>query len=331
MPPGAARSHEAGPRAAPSRCAAPNPGIRGGQRSAVDLTNRASPRDVALETTLLAHGVPRAAAPALARDLAGAVDEGSGGAARAAVVGLVAGTPTVGMTDDELTRWLDQRPAPLKVNTPNLSVAMHRRLDAATTVSTTLELAAAAGLRLFASGGLGGVHRDPAHRLDISCDLAALARFPVALVASGVKSLLDVEATREALESLGVPVVGYRCDRFPAFYLRESDAALDARFDDPRDLASFLALHTSRAARGVLIANPVPEPHAIDPPTWRRWLDEASGRARTRGVSGRDTTPAVLAELHEVSGGATLRANRALAVANARLAGELAAAMPAAR
>ena len=294
--------------------------------------NRSRPRDVALETTLLAHGVPRPPARELARDLAVAIREGSGGGAEAAVVGVVQGRPTVGMTDAELDRFLtsDTGPdtGPVKVNTPNLSVAIHRGLDAATTVSTTLELAAAAGLRVFASGGLGGVHRGYAHRPDVSCDLAALTRFPVALVASGVKSLLDVEATREALETLGVPVVGYRCDRFPAFYLRESDAPLDARFDDAADLAAFAASHLARTGRGLLVANPVPEADAIDPVEWRTWLDEALRRVESMGVAGRDTTPAVLTELHEISDGATLRTNLALAKANARLAGELAAAMP---
>jgi len=297
----------------------------------VSIRNRANPREGALETTLRARGVPRAAAPGRARDLDREIRAGSGGAARAAVVAVIEGRPTVGVTDDELARLLAPDADPLKTNTPNLSVAIHRGLDAATTVSTTLELAAGAGLRVFASGGLGGVHRDFARRPDVSCDLAALTRFPVALIASGVKSLLDVEATREALETLGVPVVGYRCDRFPAFYLRASDADLDARFDDPADLAAFAASHIARTGRGLLIANPVPDEHAIDPADWQRWLDEALRRTDARRVTGRDTTPAVLAELHEISRGATLRTNLALAIANARLAGELAAAMPDAR
>src|SRR5690606_10624096 len=138
----------------------------------------------------------------------------------------------------------------------------------ATTVSATMEIAAAAGLRLFATGGLGGVHRGYAQRLDISADLAALARFPVAVVCSGVKSLLDVESTREALESLGVPVVGFGTDRFPAFYRRASEAGVDARFDDPESLAAFLSQELARTGRAVVVANPIPAADEIAERDW---------------------------------------------------------------
>jgi pseudouridine-5'-phosphate glycosidase len=143
------------------------------------------------------------------------------------------------------------------------------------------------------------------------------------LVCSGVKSLLDVESTREALETLGIPVVGFGTDRFPAFYLRESDAGVDARFDDVTGLARFAAAETTRTGRAVVVVHPPPEP--IDPSQFAAWLAEAERRASAAG--GRNVTPSVLAHLHEISGAATLRANIALAVANARLAGQLCAAM----
>lgn len=281
------------------------------------IINRAGPRSVALETTLLAHGVPAEHAAPLARELAELVRARG---AEPALVGILRGTPIVGLIDDELTRLLAD--APPKVNAANLGVAIHRGHSGATTVSATIELAAAAGVRLFATGGIGGVHKDLASRLDISADLGALARFPVAVVASGVKSILDVESTREALETLGVPVVGYRTDRFPAFYLRESGAGVDARFDDAGDLARFVASELARSPRGILIANPIPRESELDSRSWERWLAEAE--RETRGSAGRDLTPAILSRVHALSGGATLRANLALVRSNAELAAELA-------
>lgn len=280
------------------------------------VVSRAGPRAVALETTLLVHGVPRDAAPALASSLRDAVRKGGG---EPAIVGVIGGTPTVGLTDDELQVLLDAPRVP-KANTPNLGVLLHRRQHAATTVSTTMELASAAGVRVFATGGLGGLHRGLAQRPDISADLAALTRFPVAVVTSGVKSLLDVEGTRELLETLGVPVVGYQTDRFPAFYLRESDAGVDARFDDLGDLAAFVGAELARTGRGIVVANPIPKAHELPRADWDAWLAQAHSQVGP-GADGRDVTPKVLAALHQVSGGRTLRANIALALWNAEVAG----------
>jgi pseudouridine-5'-phosphate glycosidase len=289
------------------------------------LINRAGPRPVALETTLLVHGVPPTSARPLHEELARIIRQEG---ADPALVGVVAGEPVVGMTAEELGRLLDDDAVP-KANTGNLGVLMHRASHAATTVSATMELAAAAGVRLFATGGLGGVHKGYGTRWDVSADLAAMARFPVAVVASGVKNLLDVVSTREALETLGVPVIGFGTDRFPAFYLRESDAGVDARFDDPTELAAFLHAELERTGRGVLVCNPIPAEHEIDPARWSAWLEAAADRAERAGVTGRAVTPAILAELHEHSGGATLAANLELVRSNARLAARLAAAMPA--
>lgn len=286
------------------------------------LINRAGPRCVALETTLLAHGVPAGEGPGLARDLARIVrDRG----AIPALVGVLRGAPIVGMTDDELDSLL-AGPSPAKANSANLGLLMHARANAATTVSATMELAAAAGVRVFATGGLGGVHRDAAMRLDVSSDLGAFVRFPVAVVCSGVKGLLDVESTRELLETLGVPVVGFGTDRFPAFYQRESGARVDARFDDARALASFVAAELARTGRGVVVANPIPAGDEVPQPQWDRWL--AAARSEAAPATGREVTPRVLDALHRVSGGATLRANLSLVRSNAALAADIATALP---
>lgn len=286
-----------------------------------NLINRADPHAVALETTLLLHGVPRSTAADLARTLADIVRKHG---ASPTLIALVRGRAVVGLNDAELSELLSAPSVP-KANTANLGVLMHRAEHAATTVSTTMELAASAGVRVFATGGLGGVHRGCAEHFDVSSDLAALTRFPVAVVSSGVKSILDVVATREALETLGVPVVGFRTDRFPAFYQRESAAGVDARFDEPADLAEFVRAELARSGRGVLVVNPVPTGHEIDADKWRTWLDLAMEQARSKGVAGRDLTPALLAAVHELSGGETLRANVELVKSNAALAAQIAA------
>ncbi|MEM8757542.1 MAG: pseudouridine-5'-phosphate glycosidase [Planctomycetota bacterium] len=286
----------------------------------IDRTRRPS---IAFESTILAHGLPEPHAQALYRD---AISIGERCGVQIAVVGLPAGRPTVGMTDGEVLRLLEAERVD-KVNTSNLGLAMHAGRDAATTVSATIELAAAAGLPLFATGGIGGVHRGYGARLDVSSDLLALSRFPVAVVASGCKNLLDVSATREALETLGVPVVGFRTDRFPAFYTRESDppVGVDGTFDEAEDLAAFLTAELERTGRGVLVANPIPEADAVSPDEWAAWLAEAETSAAA--AIGRDVTPDTLARLHTVSGGRTLSANIALARSNTDLACRLAAIM----
>lgn len=288
----------------------------------MNVLSRAKQPAVALETTLLLHGVPRAESKSLAATLAADVRAGG---AHPAIVGVVRGVPTVGLEDPELDDLLAAARVE-KVNTANLGILLHRKAHAATTVSTTMELAAAARVRVFATGGLGGVHRGYGTQLDISADLAAFTRFPVAVVTSGVKSLLDVEATREVFETLGIPVVGYRTERFPAFYLRESNADVDETFDDPADLAAFVSAELERTGRGVVVCNPIPKSEEIDRRQWDRWLADAAAHVGD-GVGGRDVTPATLGRLHELSEGATLRANIALVRSNAALAGAIAARM----
>ncbi len=283
------------------------------------LDSHALARAVALETTLLVHGVPRESAPGLAAELTAIVREEG---AEPAVVGVHAGRPIVGMTDAQVRDLLEAPTVP-KANTANLGACLFRASHAATTVATTLELAAQAGVRLFATGALGGVHRNFAQHLDISGDLQALVRFPVAVVSAGVKGLLDVHATREALETLGIPVVGFQTDRFPAFYLRDGGAGVDARFDDVDELAGFIDFELDRSGRGLVIANPIAEQDAIPQDQWSHWLAQAV-EAAGNFAKGRDATPRILGHLHRLSNGKTLAANIALVKSNARLAARLA-------
>lgn len=281
---------------------------------------------VALETTLLLHGVPRPSARDLAHRLATVVRAQG---AEPALVGVLSGRPIVGLNDQQLDALLNAARVQ-KVNTANLGVIMSRAEHGATTVSTTMELAAGAGVSVFATGGIGGVHRPPAQN-DISADLIALTRFPVAVVCSGCKSILDIAATRELLETLGVPVIGYQTDAFPAFYLREAPdpgvGPVDARFDEPSEMARFVRRELARTNRGVLICNPIPVEHELHLADWRRWLSQAEQSPRVQQAGARDATPALLGMLHELSGGATLAANIELVVSNATLAAQLAAAI----
>ena len=228
------------------------------------------------------------------------------------------------MAPAELAEFLS-RPDITKANTANLGPLIHQGATAATTVSATVSLAASAGIRVMATGGLGGVHHGLTHHLDISADLAALARHPVVVVSSGVKAILDVASTRELLETLGVPVIGFRTHSFPAFYLAHSDAGVDATFESPADIAAFARRHLASSGRGVLIVQPVPDDHAIEPQQWQGWLDQAA--RDTADAKGRDATPAVLDALHRISEGRTLRSNLALVRTNADLAARIAAEM----
>lgn len=278
------------------------------------------PCPVALETTLVLHGVPRGRGRPLADELCEIVRRVG---ATPAIVGLVGGVARVGLTGDELDALLAAPQVP-KANSSNLGLLMHTKSHGATTVSATMELAAGAGVRVFATGGLGGVHHGMGTRLDISADVGAFARFPVAVVTSGVKGLLDVVSTRELLESLGIPVVGFRTDHFPAFYQRASGAGVDARIDDLDALASFVRDELKRTGRGIVVANPIPPDDEIPLSDWEGLLASALAAAEMAGVVGRDVTPFVLGTLHEVSAGRTLKANLALVRSNTALAAQIA-------
>jgi pseudouridine-5'-phosphate glycosidase len=290
---------------------------------AQSLINRSKSPAVALETTILVHGLPKDSALEIASQLE---HEITSAGANAALVGIVNGTPIVGMNRQELETLIDANYVP-KLNTSNLGHAMHTGSHGATTVSTTVELAELAGVRVFATGGIGGVHAGYDKRPDISADLGSLARHRVAVVTSGCKNILDLAATRELLETLGIPVIGYQTDVFPAFYQRETDLPVDARFDDAEELADFLSYELTRKARGVVVANPIPAKSEIPLEEWTAWLSKARNLPSVLKSKGRDATPSILAEVHSLSDGKTIEANISLARSNAHVAGLIASCM----
>lgn len=279
---------------------------------------------VALETTLVTHGFPHPDGLELARILEQEVRLHG---ALPATVGVLDGALRVGLGPDELTRLAETKGV-AKLGPSNLGSGLASRRPGSTTVGATLIAAHAAGIRVFATGGLGGVHRGEA--FDVSADLLALSRHPVAVVCSGAKAVLDLPRTREALESLGVPVLGFGTDEFPAFYSRRSGLAVDARFDSPHELASAVRAHMELGTgSGAVVANPIPAAEELPAKTCEEAIVAALAAAMSAGVAGRDVTPFLLEELRIRTGGRSLRANRALLVSNAALAAQLAVALAA--
>ena len=279
---------------------------------------------VALESTLVAHGLPRPDNLRVAREIEAAVRaEG----AVPATIALVDGQVRVGLDDAALTA-IAQRDGVVKCSTRDLAITAARGLTGATTVAATARLAAQAGIELFATGGLGGVHREASQTWDESADLVGLARTPITVVCAGVKSILDVPATLERLETLGVAVVGYRTDRFPGFFLSDSGHPVPWRVDSPGEVVGILRararLDLEEAA--LVIANPIPEADQLDPALHDEVLTEALAAAEAEGIRGRDVTPFLLARFHDRTRGASLEANVRLVLANARLAARIAVA-----
>jgi pseudouridine-5'-phosphate glycosidase len=278
---------------------------------------------VALESTLLAHGLPAPRNRAVADELEAAVRAQG---AVPATIAVLDGAARVGLTGAELDRVCAGGLAKLSVR--DLGVAVGLRRDGATTVAATAALAAAAGIVVFATGGLGGVHRGARESWDVSADLAALARVPVLVVCSGVKSILDVAATLEVLETASVPVVGYGTDAFPGFYRRDAGLPVPWRVDDPAQVATVWRAHRAVGdGTGLVLAQPVPAADELDAALHERLLAEGLALVAARGVTGKDVTPALLAHFHAASGGASLVTNIALVRANAELAARVAVAL----
>jgi pseudouridylate synthase len=280
---------------------------------------------VALESTIISHGLPRPDNLRVARDIEIAVRKGG---AIPATIALVGGEARVGLDDDALAR-IAAGDGVVKVSVRDLATVAARGGDGATTVAATAHLAALAGIRLFATGGLGGVHRDARDTWDESADLQALASTGVTVVCAGVKSILDVPATLERLETLGVAVLGYRTHAFPGFYLTDSGHPVDWRVDSPEEVADVMrarvALGTDRS--GLVVANPLPTDEQLDPQLHDRMLTEALAAVAARGVQGKAVTPFLLDFFHRESDGASLEVNVRLVIANAELAGRIAAAV----
>jgi pseudouridine-5'-phosphate glycosidase len=283
---------------------------------------------VALETTLIAHGLPSPDNLEVARLLEQDVrDQG----AEAATVGVVGGVATVGLTPTEIERLADPSNAVIKLSRRDLGVAVAAGVDGATTVAGTITLAAAAGLEVMATGGLGGVHRGADTTWDVSADLETMRDVPVLVVASGVKSILDVAATLERLETLGVPVVGYGTACFPGFYVSATEHRLDWTVSSPEEAARAFATHRRLAPGGMLLANPVAAADQLDPARHDAALSEALRLAEAAQLSGKTVTPFLLAHIAATTAGESVRVNRSIVRANAALAGRIAVALAAAR
>jgi pseudouridine-5'-phosphate glycosidase len=277
---------------------------------------------VALESTLIAHGLPRPRNLEVARQLEAEVRAAGAVPATIAVLG---GEVRVGVDDAGLERIATVDVAKLSVR--DLPLVAARRADGATTVAATAHLAARAGLRVFATGALGGVHRGARESWDESADLLTLARTPITVVAAGVKSILDVGATLERLETLGVAVAGWRTGRFPGFYVTDGGFDLDWRVEDAGEVARAMASADALGvASALVIANPVAVEQQLDPAEHRRVLDAALERARAEGVTGKAVTPYLLAYLHDATQGRSLEVNIAVARGNAAVAGAIAVA-----
>ena len=276
---------------------------------------------VALESTLIAHGLPRPDNLALGRELEAIVrDEGG----VPATIGVIRGEPIIGLTQDELERLASGAEIP-KVSVRDLAPASARGSDGATTVASTALLASRAGIRVFATGGLGGVHRGARDSFDESADLFTLSRTPLGVVCAGVKSILDVGATLERLESFNVTVIGYGTQRFPGFYLADSGWPVDWSVDSPAEAAAVIRSQPTESA--VVIGNPVAVEDQLDPALHQRVLDDALRAATEQQVRGKAITPFLLDYFRARTGGASVEVNLRLVRANARLAARIAAAL----
>lgn len=273
---------------------------------------------VALETTLVAHGFPAGEGLDVAMEAERQVREGG---AVPATVGVLDGAVRVGLSAAELGRFADAGEAARKVGPRDLASCAAQGALGATTVGGTLAACAGTGVRFMGTGGIGGVHRGYAERPDVSADLAELARAAVMVVSSGIKSLLDVPATLELLETLGIPVLGWRTETVPLFYTAEGGPPVPVVVDSAADAAAIALAHWSLGRRGLLLARPPKESLEVEP-----LIETALALAKAEGVTGQAVTPFVLAHVHRETGGESVRVNKQLIADNARLAAEVAAA-----
>ena len=275
---------------------------------------------VALESTIIAHGLPRPDNLTAAREFEQILAERG---VTPATIAVLDGELKAGLTPGELERIAEEDIAKLSVR--DLPIVLARGGSGATTVAATSFIADLAGIRVFATGGLGGVHRGASESFDESADLGVLAQVPITVVSAGVKSILDIGATLERLESMSVPVLGYRTDEFPSFWLTTSGHHLDWSVPDADAVAEVMRLRDALGQRsGILVANPLPLEQQLDPVVHDRALTEALARAEEKGLSGKEVTPFLLMSIVEITGGESLRVNLDIARNNIRVAGDIA-------
>src|SRR6202167_1900688 len=277
---------------------------------------------VALESTIITHGMPYPRNVETALAVEHAVREVG---ALPATIAVIEGRLRVGLSGEEIDRLGQLSGGVVKASRRDLALVAARKGSAGTTVAATLFMASLAGLEVFSTGGIGGVHRGAEETFDISADLVELARTRVAVVCAGAKSILDIEKTLEYLAPQGVAIVGYRCDEFPAFYARSSGFKLEHRCDGLHDLARMIRLQRDIGPGGLLIANPIPQDHALEQAAIEERIAEAVAEAKAQGVGKKEATPFLLKRVVELTGGQSLEANVALIKNNAMLAAQAAA------
>lgn len=280
---------------------------------------------VALESTIIAHGLPYPENAETAQLLEQTIrDRG----AVPATIAVLNGVATAGLSAAELAFIADPETDILKLSRRDLPFAFSQNRTGATTVATTMLISAAAGIRVFATGGIGGVHRGAEVDFDISADLPELGRSDVAVICAGPKAILNIPATLEYLETLGVPVIGYRCDMMPAFWSQSTDVRVDYRLDSAAEIAELCTQKWQAGLNGgVLIANPVPRADQIDPLKIEAAITDALSLADEQSISGKALTPFLLDQIRQITDGASLNANKALVCNNAALAADIAVAM----
>lgn len=280
---------------------------------------------VALESTIITHGMPF---PQNAETALRVEQTVRNAGAIPATIALLDGAIRVGLSPAEIERLGQTGQQARKVSRRDIAVVLEKNLPGATTVAATMLIAHMAGIRIFATGGIGGVHREAQQSFDISADLRELAQTPVAVICAGAKSILDLPLTLEYLETAGVPVIGYQTDEFPAFFSRHSGLPTEGRAESPSELAGILTRHWALPqASGIVVANPIPEEMELTYSQMEEKIGEALEAARKEGVKGKAITPFLLAYLEKATEGASLKANIGLVLNNARLAAELAIAL----
>ncbi len=279
---------------------------------------------VALESTIIAHGMPFPQNLEMAREVERVITQHG---AVPATIAIVDGTLCAGLDDKALEHFAKTGPSIMKVSTRDIPYVVSRNMTGATTVASTMRIAAMAGIPVFATGGMGGAHRGADRNFDISADLMEFAMSNVAVVTAGAKAILDLALTLEILETQGVPVVGYGTDEFPAFYSRQSGHQLTQRVDNPNQLASLLHSKWSLGLKGgVVVANPIPAEDEIPSVAIQPHIDRAVAEAAAQGVIGKNVAPFLLKRIAEITEGKSLKANIALVMNNAKVAAEIAVA-----
>jgi pseudouridine-5'-phosphate glycosidase len=280
---------------------------------------------VALESTIISHGMPYPQNVQTAKECERIIREAG---AVPATIAIINGKLKVGLSEEELDKLGKDGPAIQKTSRRDISYFVANKIDGATTVSATMMIAHMAGIKVFATGGIGGVHRGAEETMDISADLDEFAQTPVTVVSAGAKSILDLEKTLEYLETKGVPVFGYQTDEFPAFYTQKSGLKVTHRINGPEEMARIILTQEQlNISTGMLVANPIPAEHALNQGEMDKIIEQALHEMKQKGIKGKETTPYLLAKIVELTSGKSLEANIQLVYNNCKVAAQIASAV----